>query len=368
MEATLEVEKNKKMERLKLYAGLWAIFMAFVFAPALFCTSTIQGESFTTSLGLVAENLVQFGAPNWLAYVLHVPVTIVATALPSETSALVMPLILFSPWAWAAVLIPMLICGAAEMPFYRDMKTRIDPDWQQKEMEGVIVKASYSSYPFARLVVFLAISYAIAFWFAPNSRTIIADDFKGQVYIADSSGKLTPIDVQLNLKMYDPGYIHDRKPGVKNASLRMEFSGSDVDKLKALGINNNFIEGRHDDRTYYPNQLCEINKAVALKDSRSYDSSLAFFKNNYFLHTRDNIGGGYTNDLGCPKVMHFGIFDFDNAQFAINGPTNDHYLVAKLKRDSRWGMFERASLAAKFKANPKASLEHSSLGAPFGYR
>lgn len=366
MEATFEAQQNKKMERLKLYAGLWAVFMAFVFAPALFCTSAIQGENFTTSLDIVAGTLVQFGAPHWLAYVLHVPVTIVATVLPAETSALIMPLLFL--WPLAAVLVPMLICGAAEMPFYREMKSRIDPDWYEKEMEGVIVKASYSSYPFARLVVFLVICSAIALWFSPNSRTIIADDFKGQVYIADSSGKLTPIDVLLNIKMYDPGYIHDRKPEVNNASLRMEFSGGDVDKLKALGINNNFIEGRHDDRTYYPSQLCEINKAVVLKDNRSYDSSLAYFKKNYFLHTRDKVGDGYINDLGCPSVMHFGILDFDNAQFAINGPTNDRYLVAKLKRDSRWGMFERSSLTAKFKANPEATLEHSSLGAPFGYR
>lgn len=366
MEATFEAQQNKKMERLKLYAGLWAIFMAFVFAPALFCTATIQGETFTTSLDLVAGTLIQFGAPHWLAYVLHVPVTIVATVLPAETSALLMPLLFL--WPWAAVLVPMLICGAAEMPFYREMKSRIDPDWYEKEMEGVIVKPKFSRYPFAKLVAILLIGTAIAFWFAPNSRTVIADDFKGQVYIADSRGKLTPIDVQLNLKVYDPGYIHDRKPGVNNASLRMEFSGSGVDKLKALGINDNFIEGRHDDRTFYPNQLCEINKAVAVKDKRSYDSSLSFFEKSYLLNTIDNVAGGYSNDLGCPKNMHIGIFDFDNVQFAINGPTDDRYLVANLKRDTRWGMIEKARLSADFAADPKASLEHSSLGAPFGYR
>lgn len=366
MEATLEVEKNKKMERLKIYAGIWAAFMAFVFAPALFCTSAIQGESFSTSLWLVGGTLMQFGAPSWLAYALHVPVTIVATVLPTETSALIMPLLFL--WPIAAVLVPMLICGAAEMPFYRDMKTKIDPDWQAKEMEGVIVKARFSSYPFSKFFVILAIGTGIAFWFAPDSRTIVADDFKGQVYIADSHGKLTPIDVQLMLKMYDPGYIHDRKPGVNSASLRMEFSGKDVDKLKALGINNNFIEGRHDDRTFYPNQLCEINKAVALTDRGSYDSSLSYFEKNYYLKTEDNVGGGYTNDLGCPKIMHFGIFDFNTAQFAINGPTDDHYLVAKLNRDSRWGKIEKARVEANFKSNPKATLEHSTLGAPFGYR
>lgn len=83
---------------------------------------------------------------------------------------------------------------------------------------------------------------------------------------------------------------------------------------------------------------------------------------------KDNVGLGYSNDLGCPKVMHFGISDFNDAQFAINGPTDDYYLVANLKRDSRWNWLEKMMIENKFNKNPEAALMYSPLGPPFGYR
>ncbi|WP_338924457.1 hypothetical protein V0M98_33115 (plasmid) [Pseudomonas silesiensis] len=368
MEVTMESLTHKKMERLKLWAGLWTFFMAFIVAPALFCTSAIEGESFATSVELVGSMLHSFGAPNFLASTLQLPVTMVAKILPVSTSTLIMPL-LFLPFTWLAVVVPMLICGYVELPFYREMKTKIDPDWQIKENEGVIVKAKVSGYPFSIFVTLLMITCLISvFFIMPSIRTPIADNWSGEVYISDSQGRLTPIDAKLDIRIYDPGYVTDRKPYVSTSSLYIEFSGNGIGKLKALGINDNFIEGRQTDHIYYPSRLCEIDKANAQKDRKPYGISLPYFIKNYFLHTSDNeFLGGYSN-LGCPKVMHFGISDFNNAQFAINGPTDNHYLVAKLKRDSRWNWIERLMIGNKFIKNPEETLEHSALGAPFGYR
>lgn len=368
MEQVIEATSEKKMDRLKALAAFWAVFMVLIFTPALFCTSAVEGESLSDSFSLVSGVMQSFGAPDFLAYALQVPVALVAKILPVGTSTLLVPA-LFLPFDFLVAIVPMLICGLAELPYYRERKTKIDPDWYSKENEGVLVKARVGSYPLSRLFVFLAaVSVVSTIWILPNIRTPIADNWIGKVYIADSTGKLTPIDVKLNLKMFDPGYVTDRKPGVHGAAMHLEFSGNDVDKLKALGINDNFIEGRHNERTFYPNQLCEISKAVSLKDVSPYGRSLPYFIKNYLMEVSDNIAGGYTNDLGCPKTMHFGISSFEEAQFAINGPTEDHYLVAQLERDSRWSWIEKMRISSMFNASPREALEHSALGNPFGYR
>ncbi|MGM3218188.1 hypothetical protein ACSQ5K_26455 [Pseudomonas sp. PhalM4] len=96
---------------------------------------------------------------------------------------------------------------------------------------------------------------------------------------------------------------------------------------------------------------------------------LPYLVKNYHLRTEDNIGTGfYSNDLGCPKTMNLGISDFDHTQFAITTPKSDYYLVASLKRDSRWNWIEQIRVSGRFNADPEAALEYSAIGAPFGYR
>ncbi len=361
MEVATEMQENKKMERLKKWGIAWALFMAIIVAPAFFCASAIEGEGFSTSVDLVGGSLRDFGIPWFIAIVMALPVTVVAKIIPVGASWIVMLLILMP--VYLAIIVPVVFCAYAELPFYRKMKSKIDPFWYEKENDGVLVKAAIRGYPFSAFAVITVLVSLIGILFVmPNIRLPIADNWSGKVYISDARGRLTPIDVVLDLKFFNPGLVTDSKPGVKNPALYLEFSGKDVDKIKAMGINDNFIKDRHAERTYYPNNLCEIVKARAQLDKSPYGISLPYFVKNYYLDTRDNVAPrSYSNDLGCPKIMHFGISDFESAQFAINGP-GENYLVANLQRDSRWNWIEKMIVANKFIKNPQGVLEETRFG------
>ena len=197
----------------------------------------------------------------------------------------------------------------------------------------------------------------------PSIRTVIADNWVAEeVYIADGSGRLTKIDATINLKMFDPGYIADKRPGVRSSALHLEFSGNDVDKLKALGINDNFIEGRNTHRTYYQGQLCEVIKATPLKDKRPFGNGLPYAEQNYHMSMKDNVDNDPDNKLGCPSTMYFGISDFNTAQFAIKGAAKEHNIVATLKRDSRWSWIEQVRVAGRFYENAEKALFENKFG------
>ena len=362
MESALGSVANKKMGRLKLLSGLWVIFMALVVAPAIFCTSAVEGESLGASFDLTQGMLHSFGAPYFLSSILKFPVALVAKILPVSTSLLIVP-VMFLPF-WLAAIVPMMICGAAEMPFYREKKFKIDPDWHERENEGVISKAAFGGYPLSGLVAFLVIVAAVGtFFIMPSIRTVIADNWVAEeVYIADERGRLTKIDATLNLKMFDPGYIVDKRPGVRNSALHLEFSGNDVDKLKAIGINDNFIEGRNTHRIYYQSQLCEVIKATPLKDKRPFGIGLPYAEQNYHMSMKDNVDNDPDNKLGCPSTMYFGISDFNTAQLAIKGATKEHNIVATLKRDSRWSWIEEVRVAGRFYENAEKALFENKFG------
>lgn len=369
MESTFDKLTNAKMQRLVNWGTAWAFFMVLVFTPAFYCAAVIEGESFSDSMNLVALTLQQdIGIPSFIAIALMAPIALVAKLIPVAMTWPVIILGFFYPIFM--IILPAMFFGAAEMPYYRSMKSAINPNWYAKENEHVVVKAKYGTYPFRIFMFIMIVCLFIGFFVAiPKARTPIADNWVGQVYISDKKGRVTKIDSQLELKIFDPGHIVDRKPGVVYSTVHIKFSGKDTEKLKAFGINDNFIAGKDTGRDYYPHQLCAIDKAVSLQSKRGYVMPTSYLVKNYLMTLKDNVAvGNYSNDLGCPKQVLFGVTDFHNAQFAINESKNGYYIFAKLKRDSRWNWIDTMMIGDSFIKDPEGTLEYSSLGVPFGYR
>ncbi|MGM3218189.1 hypothetical protein ACSQ5K_26460 [Pseudomonas sp. PhalM4] len=199
----MESSAHGKMKRLKNWGAAWAAFMVLIVLPAFMTAPAVEGETFLTSADLASGSMQSLYFPALIAELLKYPVAIVAKIIPVASSWVLVPIIvLCAGFPLLAMIVMAAFFGAAEMPFYRDKKSAIDPHWVERENEGVVVKPAYRSYPFSIFVcIMIAVSLIGMFFISPKARTIVADNWVGQVFIADPKGRLTPIDVQLELKL-----------------------------------------------------------------------------------------------------------------------------------------------------------------------
>lgn len=364
-ERQLESVRQQKLSTVDSWRALWGVFMLLVVFPAWIFAGVVEGSGLRASVGLVFAALQGSFPflPEIVNSCLSWPVAIVAKLIPSSTT-----------WPFFAVGVLgggfMMIVFAIffvnrRFPYYNEVKLKIDPNWEYKANEHVIVQAAIRSGSFSTLIVFFVITGLVgSFFVLPNIRLTVADKWNGKVSLVDASGKLYPMDVQLSLDFVDPGKIVDYRPGMSRETLLLKFSGNDVDKLRASGVSDSLFENKLSTTTL-GQKVCTINKASVVADAQGFLSIAAHNVRRYSFVTED---ANYWSDGGCPTSMHLGVVDFENAEFAINNLGGKYWIYAKLKRDSRWGWIERFMAESDFNENPGKALDSRVLGTPLGYR
>lgn len=367
-ERQLESVRQQKLSTVDSWRALWAVFMLLIVFPAWLFAGVVEGSGFRASVGLVNSALrgnFPF-MPDIVNFCLSWPVAIVAKFIPSSTT---WPFLGVGVLGGGFVAIPMIVFAiffvTRRFPYYKNVKSKIDPYWEQKANEHVVVQAAIRSGPFSTLIVFFVITGLIgSFFVLPNIRLTVADKWSGEVSLVDANGKMYPMDVQLSLDFVDPGKVVDYRPGMHQETLLLKFSGNDVEKLRASGVSDSLFESKLSN-TILGQKACAIKKASVVSDAQGFLSIAAHNVRRYSFVTED-VDGGSAGD--CPASMHLGVVDFDNAEFAINNLGGKYWIYAKLKRDSRWGWIERFMAESDFYENPGKALDSRALGTPLGYR
>jgi hypothetical protein len=340
-------ERNaKKLKKLDNWRTVWGGFMLFIVLPAWFCAGVVEGETLSDAAGLIFDALVGwFYLPNFLAVIFMWPITILAKLIPaSSTWPFVMFLVLGAGFIGIPILVFSTFFGCRFPPYFREMKSKVDPLWEIKENEGVIVHASVRSGPFSSLIVFFVLSGLVGcFLIMPSIRTVIADRWVGKLYVVEPSGRKIQLDAKIQLNFIDPGYIVDLRPGVKQRTLFFEFSGTDVALLKKLGIKEEFFQGANRD-VGYSYRGCAIAKGSLSRDI--YEFKLEDPGSYY----------GDEKEQRCPKIVRFRVSDFSNAELAVGLPGDKYYLASDLHRDSRWSIIEQGMVGSDFHKNPDKLL------------
>lgn len=344
----VDEEKNKiKLKKLDNWRVVWGFFMIVIVMPAWICAGVVEGESFSNSIELVSRMLRgTLHAPDVLAVIIVWPITILAKVIPVSST---WPFITFMVLGAGFVAIPLIVFtiffGCRLPPYFRRMKCRIDPHWEEKENEGVIQQSAIRSGPFTSLVVFFAVSALVgAFFIHPKIRAVIADKWVGGITFIDQNGRSHRLNAKVSINYIDPGYVLDLRPGISQRTLFMEFSGDDLNTLKALGISKDLFEGA-ERKLPYSERGCQIRSGT-ISRSRMYQFNLI-------------DPGKY--DAGtsqvCPQVVQLDVKHFNEAKLSIMLPGNKYHLESDLIRDSRWGFIEKAMIEGDFRKNPGLLLK-----------
>lgn len=341
-------EKNKiKLKKLDNWRVVWWFFMVLIMMPAWMCAGVVEGENFSNSIELVARVLRgTLHVPDFLAIIFVWPITILAKVIPASST---WPFVTFMVLGAGFIAIPLIVFtiffGCRLPPYFREMKSRIDPQWEEKENEGVVKQSAIRSGPFSSLVVFIAVSGLIGVFFVhPNIRAVIADKWVGGITFIDDNGRSHRLNAKVSINYIDPGYVLDLRPGISQRTLFMEFSGEDLNTLKALGISKELFEGA-DRELPYSERGCQIRSGT-ISRSRMYQFNL-IDPGNYDAGTSQV----------CPQVVQLDAKYFDEAKLSIMLPGNKNHLEADLTRDSRWGFIERAMIEGDFRKNPELLLK-----------
>lgn len=360
---TLTAEQGQKMSKLDGWNAAWAFFMILIFTPAFLLSTTVEGVSFHTALNLVGGQLMGWGFPHFMAVVMVWPVTILATLIPGSSTWLLGPLLMsMGSMPWLMVIVGGLFFFQFEMPYYRHLKDKIDPGCIEREESRIIIRAKMRPRPFAGLMVFLVVfGLSGEIIYGVWGRDAFADDFEGKVYLVNSKNQSFPLDATLRMSFIDPGrFVFDRKPGMYNQSIHLEFSSQsaqDIERLKRLGVSSRMFKGQtEEDERGYTSNMCEIKSAGVSKEYRAYTGKYMTGEASSFHY---EIGKSYdSGDVDCPKNMHMLIGSFNHVQFAIDRVNPEWMIVADMERDSRFGWLQRQILKYRFGSNPQGVLDH----------
>lgn len=163
------------------------------------------------------------------------------------------------------------------------------------------------------------------------------------------------------MSFIDPGrFVFDRKPGVYDQSIKLEFSSTsavEIGRLKALGVAPRMFEGKTEEDQYgYAANLCRIKKAGVSKSYQAYTGDYLMGEKSSFHYEMDKADDA--SDVNCPKQMHMLTSSFNHVQFAIDGVNPEWMIVADMERDSRFGWLQRQILHYRFNSNPTDVLDH----------
>lgn len=344
----LDEEKNKtKLKKLDKWRIVWGFFMILIMMPAWLCAGVVEGESFSNSAELVSRMLRgTLYVPDVLTLILVWPITILAKVIPASST---WPFITFMVLGAGFVAIPIIVFtiffGCRLPPYFRRMKSKIDPHWEEKANEGVIHQSAIRSGPFSSLIVFFSVSTLVgAFFIHPNIRAVIADKWVGGLTFIDENGRSHRLNAKVSINYIDPGYVLDLRPGVSQRTLFMEFSGDDLNTLKALGVSKDLFKGAERELPY-SERGCQIRSGT-ISRSRMYQ---------FILIDPGKYGAG-TSQV-CPQVVQLDVKHFNEAKLSIMLPGNKYHLESDLTRDSRWGFIERAMVESDFQKKPALLLK-----------
>lgn len=336
-------EKQKLESKITFYRTGWFLFMVLVFGPAWYLASTVEGVSFSSSLDIISEGLGDLYFPSFLVSLLKYPITILATLIPGSSAFVFIVLALF--FSYGSFFIAFLYFAFVQPPNFNEMKTKLDPEWRIKENAKWIVKPLARPVTFAGFIVFLVLTTVLGEIFYGFYRNPIADNFTGTVYLVDRSNKKIPIDVSIKLDIIDPGMVYDRKPGVRERSMKIEFSGKGLKTLKDLGIDEKLFAGGSENARY-GSRVCGADSGTTAKNPSG------FYRGTWLLRSY-NFKNKPTEweTVRCPEKMHFGMETYDTAQFAISEIAKGHIVYAELKRDSRFSFLQGMILKNRYENN-----------------
>jgi hypothetical protein len=339
----LAVDKEKLEAKINFYRVGWFLFSVLVLGPAWFVASSVEGVSFGTAVDVVSQELHVLYFPNFLISLVVYPVTLLATFIPGSSAVIF--LVFMSVFSYGALAITFVFFGLVQPPNYNAMKSKLDPNWEAKENEGVLVKPAIRAVTFSGFIIILLLTTLLGEIIYGYNRDPMADDYVGQVYIIDIKGKKTPLKVTLKLAMIDPGRIYDRKPGVSDRSLHIQFDGEHLKGLSLLGIDEKLFAS-YAKNLSYSNSVCSATRGTTRKGVFSrYTGKVILRSYDFQIKHRD------WDVIRCPESVHFAMSSFDEAEFAITNLTGGYVIAADLERKSRISFIQRMIMKHRYNKN-----------------
>lgn len=342
----IEMVLKRHEDKIMYYRITWFLFMVLMVGPAWYLASTVEGVSFSQAVGIIEEGLYSLHFPGFLVSLVAYPVTVLATLIPGS-SAVVVTIVSLVFFHIGALLIAFVYFALVQPPNFNAMKGKYDRNWEARENENVVVKPLARSVSFSGFIVFLLLTSVAAEILFGYHRSPMADDFQGSVFLLDRNQKKIPMDATVKVAVIDPGHVFDRKPGVSERSLHLEFSGKDVDVLKKLGIDDRFFAGNAKDLAY-SETACSASQGTTQKNVPGYVPGTFLLRSDHIKNI--NVGAG---GVICPESMHFGMESFDEAQFAITDIAKGYIVVAALERDSRISWIQRMIMKHRYGSAPR---------------
>jgi hypothetical protein len=348
----IAAEREKLESKIVFYRCGWWLFMVLMVGPAWYLASTVEGVPFSKAVDIIRYGLHGLHFPDFLVSLVSYPVTMLATLIPGSSALVFLILALFI--SYGAFFFAFMYFALVQPPNFYEMKSKLDPDWQAKEDEGVIVKPLARPVMFSGFIVFLLLTSLAGEIFYGYNRSAIADDYTGTLFLLDGNNKKTPINVNIKLAVIDPGRIYDRKPGVSSRSFHIELDSKDpkaLAALKALGIDEKLF-AENAKNLPYDNGVCSFTRGTVETGARGYTPG-TWLVRSYHIK---NKPASY-DPVKCPTSMHFGVVDFDRAQFAIADIAKSFIIVADLERHSRISFIQRMIMKHRYDKNPRAFYE-----------
>jgi hypothetical protein len=353
MEATMTLAQKNLQGKIALYRVSWFVFMVMVFAPAWMYASSVEGVDFSMALWIVKKQLAYVACPPGLAEFLSYPITLLATVIPGSSRFALFPVL--SVFGGLSIFVAFIYFAIVQPPFYRALKFKLDPQWEEKEDAKWIVKPKYRfRVTFRGMVKLILISSLIGEVIFGFLRPPTADSFVGKVYLLNRHQVEVPLDVTLKLDILSPGVVFDVKPNVSNRSVYMKFEGKDLATLQKLGIDPKFF-GDAVDKDGYGSVLCDAAQGGRTYNTAGFSPFHSLVVNEYYENTQ-----GYDHEnVRCPKDIRFGMEDFNVGQFAISDISKDYIIVADMTRKSRWSPLQQWIMEKRYNSSPSTFYHNS---------
>ncbi|AYN11773.1 hypothetical protein [Pseudomonas putida] len=195
-----------------------------------------------------------------------------------------------------------------------------------------------------------AMKFLIPFWIVGEValgliREPLGDKYTGEVYVVTEKNgfpKPVPLKAKLDAYLMDGAALYGN---LGTGSIRLIFSGDDLDTLKKAGIDPAFLgENTKSACSPYKSRTTKNREFFAGHDN-SYDGWLTSYSYAFDLAFRN------APDTPNCHEMHVGIIDFDNIQIAVSGLNSSSFVFASLTRDSEIGFVQRMLMKLRYDRN-----------------
>lgn len=318
------------------YKFFWGLFVVLVLTPTFILASGVEGLGFGEARLSLEYQLAGFPLPEFLAWLLSYPVTMMSTLIPGSISLSTAFGNLIWPWVGPFLVLLFLM--------------RIDPPFIEKFKSDTTSLTTRPKITFTKgLVIIIAFCFAAELFYA-FYRDPLVDTYTGKVYLVTTKeGRQinTPIGANLKLDVVETGYVYDRRPGANGSGVRMEFSGDNLNVLRKLGVSPQMIN--HDGRQIsFADAYCETNGVTHRANGEFFGGHQEDYKGNEYLYARTfHLKFTKGSDLNCGAV-HLGVLNFAELQFAMDDINPKGYIFADLKRDSHISWLQRTIMALRF--------------------